>query len=52
MWRSSKASFVVDIRLQEVVLDFFFDVLNIKTPNWYQTFIDGRRLTSAFKKDN
>jgi large subunit ribosomal protein L17e len=24
----------------------FFDLLNIKTPEWYQTFIDGRRLTS------
>lgn len=24
----------------------FFDLLNIKTPAWYQTFIDGRRLTS------
>ena len=26
----------------------FFDLLNIKTPAWYQTFIDGRRLTSAY----
>ena len=25
----------------------FFDLLNIKTPAWYQTFIDGRRLTST-----
>lgn len=25
----------------------FFDLLNIKTPEWYQTFIDGRRLTSS-----
>ena len=24
----------------------FFDLLNIKAPAWYQTFIDGRRLTS------
>lgn len=24
----------------------FFDLLNIKTPEWFQTFIDGRRLTS------
>jgi len=24
----------------------FFDLLNIKTPEWYQTFIAGRRLTS------
>lgn len=26
----------------------FFDLLNIKPPDWYQTFIDGRRLTSTF----
>jgi hypothetical protein len=32
---------------QEIVLDFFFDLFNIKTPKWYQTFIDGRRLTSG-----
>lgn len=25
----------------------FFDLLNIKPPDWYQTFIDGRRLTST-----
>ncbi|KII86754.1 hypothetical protein PLICRDRAFT_43412 [Plicaturopsis crispa FD-325 SS-3] len=30
---------------REVVLDMFFDLLNIKAPEWYQTFIDGRRLT-------
>ncbi|CAA7271328.1 unnamed protein product [Cyclocybe aegerita] len=30
---------------REIVLDMFFDLLNIKTPAWYQTFIDGRRLT-------
>jgi hypothetical protein len=35
-----------DTSLQEIVLDFFFELLNIKTPKWYQTFIDGRRLTS------
>ncbi|KAF8158105.1 Rapamycin-insensitive companion of mTOR, N-term-domain-containing protein [Crassisporium funariophilum] len=28
-----------------IILDMFFDLLNIKTPAWYQTFIDGRRLT-------
>jgi rapamycin-insensitive companion of mTOR len=33
--------------MQEIVLDFFFDLFNIKTPKWYQTFIDGRRLSSA-----
>lgn len=26
----------------------FFDLLNIKPPDWYQTFIDGRRLTSTW----
>lgn len=31
---------------QEIILDMFFDLLNIKTPAWFQTFIDGRRLTS------
>lgn len=31
---------------QEIILDMFFELLNIKTPEWYQTFIDGRRLTS------
>ncbi|KAF8890018.1 Rapamycin-insensitive companion of mTOR, N-term-domain-containing protein [Gymnopilus junonius] len=30
---------------REIILDMFFDLLNIKTPAWYQTFIDGRRLT-------
>ena len=32
--------------IQEVVLDMFFELLNIDMPEWYQTFIDGRRLTS------
>jgi len=26
----------------------FFDLLNIKTPDWYQTFISGRRLTCTW----
>ncbi|KAF7298974.1 hypothetical protein MIND_00845600 [Mycena indigotica] len=30
---------------REIILDMFFDLLNIKTPDWYQTFLDGRRLT-------
>ena len=30
---------------QEIVLDMFFDLLNIKTPAWYNAFISGRRLT-------
>jgi hypothetical protein len=28
----------------------FFDLLNIKAPEWYKTFIDGRRLTSQFSR--
>jgi rapamycin-insensitive companion of mTOR len=31
---------------QEVILDTFFEVLKIKTPDWYNTFLEGRRLTS------
>lgn len=30
---------------REIVLDLFFDLLNIKSTDWYQTFISGRRLT-------
>lgn len=30
---------------REIVLDMFFDLLNIKTPDWYNAFISGRRLT-------
>jgi rapamycin-insensitive companion of mTOR len=30
---------------QEVILDMFFELLNIKTPAWYKAFISGRRLT-------
>ena len=33
---------------QEIILDMFFELLNLKTPEWYQTFIDGRRLTSEY----
>lgn len=33
-------------KIQEIILDMFFDLLNIKAPEWYKTFIDGRRLTS------
>jgi hypothetical protein len=31
---------------QEVILDMFFDILNIEVPDWGQAFMDGRRLTS------
>lgn len=34
--------------MQEIVLDMFFELLNIKTPEWFQSFIDGRRLTSKY----
>ncbi|KZT18431.1 hypothetical protein NEOLEDRAFT_1125374 [Neolentinus lepideus HHB14362 ss-1] len=30
---------------REIIIDMFFDLLNIKPPDWHQTFIDGRRLT-------
>ncbi|TRM64014.1 Rapamycin-insensitive companion of mTOR, middle domain-containing protein [Schizophyllum amplum] len=33
------------LETREIVLDMFFDLLNIRAPDWYQTFIDGRRLT-------
>ncbi|KAF4617458.1 hypothetical protein D9613_006099 [Agrocybe pediades] len=36
---------IPSLETREIVLDMFFDLLNIKTPAWYQTFIDGRRLT-------
>ena len=32
--------------IQEVILDMFFDLLNIRAPDWHQAFIAGRRLTS------
>lgn len=31
---------------REIVLDMFFEVLNIKPADWYRTFLEGRRLTS------
>ncbi|KAF9781640.1 Rapamycin-insensitive companion of mTOR, N-term-domain-containing protein [Thelephora terrestris] len=36
---------IPSLETREIVLDMFFDLLNIKPPDWYQTFIDGRRLT-------
>ncbi|KLO15978.1 hypothetical protein SCHPADRAFT_823888 [Schizopora paradoxa] len=33
------------LETREIILDMFFDLLNIKTPEWYKTFIDGKRLT-------
>ncbi|THH20076.1 hypothetical protein EW146_g1188 [Bondarzewia mesenterica] len=40
---------IPSLETREVVLDMFFDLLNIKTPHWYQTFINGRRLTMYHK---
>ncbi|KAH0832008.1 Rapamycin-insensitive companion of mTOR, N-term-domain-containing protein [Lanmaoa asiatica] len=37
---------------REIILDMFFDLLNIKAPEWYKTFIDGRRLTMYRKPRN
>ncbi|KAF8503219.1 Rapamycin-insensitive companion of mTOR, N-term-domain-containing protein [Hysterangium stoloniferum] len=36
---------IPSLTTREVVLDMFFELLNIKTPDWYKTFISGRRLT-------
>ncbi|KAJ6559137.1 Rapamycin-insensitive companion of mTOR, N-term-domain-containing protein [Mycena vulgaris] len=36
---------IPSLETREIILDMFFDLLNIRTPEWYQTFIDGRRLT-------
>ncbi|KDQ62311.1 hypothetical protein JAAARDRAFT_30208 [Jaapia argillacea MUCL 33604] len=36
---------IPSLESREIILDMFFDLLNIKTHEWYQTFIDGRRLT-------
>ena len=37
---------VLKVITQEVVLEMFFNLLKITEPEWHQTFIDGRRLTS------
>ncbi|KAF9004644.1 Rapamycin-insensitive companion of mTOR, N-term-domain-containing protein [Cyathus striatus] len=37
---------IPSLETREIILDMFFDLLKIKTPEWYQTFIDGRRLTT------
>ena len=29
-------------------MDMFFELFNIKPPEWHQAFLDGRRLTSEF----
>ncbi|KAJ3921151.1 Rapamycin-insensitive companion of mTOR, N-term-domain-containing protein [Lentinula edodes] len=34
------------LETREVVLNMFFEIFNIKSPEWYQTFIAGKRLTT------
>ncbi|KAG8763716.1 hypothetical protein FRC11_013592 [Ceratobasidium sp. 423] len=36
---------IPSMEAREVILDMFFDVLNIEVPDWGQAFMDGRRLT-------
>ncbi|KXN88287.1 Protein ste16 [Leucoagaricus sp. SymC.cos] len=36
---------IPSLETREIILDMFFGLLNIKTSDWYQTFIAGRRLT-------
>ncbi|KAH7885334.1 Rapamycin-insensitive companion of mTOR, N-term-domain-containing protein [Phlebopus sp. FC_14] len=43
---------IPSLQTREVILDMFFDLLNIKAPEWYKTFIDGRRLTMYRKPRN
>ena len=35
-----------DLAAKNVILDFLFDVLHIKTPTWTSSFLAGRRLTT------
>ncbi|KIY71243.1 hypothetical protein CYLTODRAFT_140340 [Cylindrobasidium torrendii FP15055 ss-10] len=41
---------IPSLESREVIINMFFDLLKIKTPEWYQTFIDGRRLTMYKKR--
>ncbi|KAI0755187.1 Rapamycin-insensitive companion of mTOR, N-term-domain-containing protein [Daedaleopsis nitida] len=36
---------IPSLESRDVILDMFFDLLNIKPPDWHRAFIDGRRLT-------
>ena len=36
---------IPSLQTRDIILDMFFDLLNIKPPEWHQAFIDGRRLT-------
>ncbi|TFK61396.1 hypothetical protein BDN72DRAFT_805030 [Pluteus cervinus] len=40
---------IPSLETREVIVDMFFSLLNIKSTSWYQTFIDGRRLTMYHK---
>ncbi|KAI0004603.1 Rapamycin-insensitive companion of mTOR, N-term-domain-containing protein [Russula compacta] len=36
---------IPSLESREIILDMFFELLNIKTPAWYKAFISGQRLT-------
>ncbi|KAI0346017.1 hypothetical protein BDW22DRAFT_1353679 [Trametopsis cervina] len=36
---------IPSLSTREIILDMFFDLFNIKPPEWHQAFLDGRRLT-------
>ncbi|KAI0073477.1 hypothetical protein K474DRAFT_1666532 [Panus rudis PR-1116 ss-1] len=36
---------IPSLETRDIILDMFFDLLNIKPPDWHQAFIAGRRLT-------
>ncbi|OCH89904.1 hypothetical protein OBBRIDRAFT_793801 [Obba rivulosa] len=36
---------IPSLETREIIIDMFFDLFNIKPPEWHQAFIDGRRLT-------
>ncbi|KAF9077790.1 Rapamycin-insensitive companion of mTOR, N-term-domain-containing protein [Rhodocollybia butyracea] len=37
---------IPSLETREIILNMFFEIFNIKTPEWYQTFIAGKRLTT------
>ncbi|KAF5385668.1 hypothetical protein D9757_005476 [Collybiopsis confluens] len=42
---------IPSLETREIILIMFFEIFNIKTPEWYSTFIAGRRLTSYLKPE-
>ncbi|ESK90459.1 cytosolic regulator pianissimo [Moniliophthora roreri MCA 2997] len=36
---------IPSLETRDIIINMFFDLFNIKSPEWYQTFITGRRLT-------